>query len=86
LSDKPEHSPVGVAQVAVGTRLGARMPPSQLCTASPMYSNATRPCILQVCIVTSDSLGCFAALTEAECVHAQRAVGALKPRQLPKFK
>jgi hypothetical protein len=37
-------------------------------------------------IVTSDGLGCFAAVTEAGCIHMPRVVGALKPRDLPEFK
>lgn len=37
-------------------------------------------------IVTSDGLGCFAAVTEAGCVHVPRVVGSLKPRDLPEFK
>ena len=37
-------------------------------------------------IVTSDGRGCFAAVTEAGCVHVPRVVGSLKPRDLPEFK
>ncbi len=37
-------------------------------------------------IVRSDGLGCFAAVTEAGCVHLPTVVGALKPRDLPDFK
>jgi hypothetical protein len=37
-------------------------------------------------IVTSDGLGCFAAVTDAACRHAPRIVGSLKPRDLPEFK
>jgi hypothetical protein len=36
-------------------------------------------------IVSSDGLGCFAAVTDAGCVHMPTVVGALKPRDLPKF-
>jgi hypothetical protein len=36
--------------------------------------------------VTSDGLWCFAAVTEAGCIHVPRVVGALKPRDLPEFK
>ncbi len=36
--------------------------------------------------VTSDGLGCFAAVTQAGCVHLPRVVGVLKPRDLPEFK
>ena len=34
----------------------------------------------------SDSQSCFAALTDAGCVHAPSVVGDLKPRDLPAFK
>ena len=37
-------------------------------------------------VVTSDGLGCFAAVTDAKCVHVPVVVGALKPRDLPEFK
>ncbi len=36
--------------------------------------------------VTSDGLGCFAAVVDAGCLHQPRVVGALKPRDLPEFK
>jgi len=36
--------------------------------------------------VLSDGLGCFAAVTDAGCVHMPVVVGALKPRDLPQFK
>lgn len=36
--------------------------------------------------VLSDGLACFAAVTDAGCVHTPRVVGALKPRDLPEFK
>ncbi len=36
--------------------------------------------------VLSDGLACFAAVTEAGCVHTPKVVGALKPRDLPGFK
>ncbi len=36
--------------------------------------------------VLSDGLACFAAVIEAGCVHTPKAVGALKPRDLPEFK
>jgi hypothetical protein len=42
--------------------------------------------LLPKTIVTSDGLGCFAAVTEAGCIHRPRVVGALKPRDLPEFK
>jgi transposase-like protein len=42
--------------------------------------------LLPKTIVTSDGLGCFAAVTEAGCIHMPRVVGALKPRDLPEFK
>jgi len=38
------------------------------------------------CVVLSDGLGCFAAFTDAGCVHIPRVVGSLKPRDLPEFK
>ena len=38
------------------------------------------------CVVTSDGLGCFAAVTDAGCVHVPVVVGRLKPRDLPQFK
>ena len=37
-------------------------------------------------IVTSDGLGCFAAVADAGCVHMPMVVGALKPRDLPEFR
>jgi len=36
--------------------------------------------------VLSDGLACFAAVTEAGCIHTPKVVGALKPRELPEFK
>ena len=36
--------------------------------------------------VTSDGLGCFAAVVGAGCLHQPIVVGALKPRDLPQFK
>ena len=36
--------------------------------------------------VTSDGLGCFAAVADAGCIHLPTVVGALKPRDLPEFK
>ena len=36
--------------------------------------------------VISDGLGCFAAVTEAECLHLPIVVGDRKPRELPQFK
>ena len=33
--------------------------------------------------VRSDGLGCFAAVTEAGCIHTPFVVGSLKPRNLP---
>lgn len=37
-------------------------------------------------VVSSDGLGCFAAVTAAGCVHMPTVVGSLKPRDLPEFK
>ena len=37
-------------------------------------------------VVTSDGLGCFAAVVDAGCMHMPTVVGALKPRDLPEFK
>ncbi len=37
-------------------------------------------------MVSSDGLNCFTAVTDAGCIHQPRAVGALKPRDLPEFK
>ena len=37
-------------------------------------------------VVSSDGLNCFAAVTDAGCIHQPRVVGALKPRDLPEFK
>lgn len=37
-------------------------------------------------VVTSDGLGCFAAVTNAGCIHMPVVVGGLKPRDLPQFK
>jgi hypothetical protein len=36
--------------------------------------------------VLSDGLGCFAAVSDAGCLHMPMLVGALKPRDLPEFK
>ena len=36
--------------------------------------------------VTSDGLGCFAAVADAGCIHLPTVVGDLKPRDLPEFK
>jgi hypothetical protein len=38
------------------------------------------------CVVLSDGLGCFAAVTDAGCVHIPRVVGSFKPKDLPEFK
>jgi hypothetical protein len=38
------------------------------------------------CVVLSDGLSCFAAVTDAGCIHLPRVVGALKPKDLPEFK
>jgi transposase-like protein len=45
-----------------------------------------KACLLPQCTVLSDGLGCFAAVTDAGCVHTPRVVGALKPKDLPEFK
>ncbi len=37
------------------------------------------------CVVTSDGLGCFAAVTAAGCEHKPVVVGECKPRGLPRF-
>lgn len=37
-------------------------------------------------VVLSDGLGCFAAVTEAGCVHTVEVVGQRKPKDLPQFK
>jgi hypothetical protein len=37
-------------------------------------------------VVTSDGLGCFAAVTDAKCVQVPMVVGDLKPRDRPPFK
>ena len=37
------------------------------------------------CAVISDGLGCFAAVTAADCIHSPVVVGARKPRDLPQF-
>jgi hypothetical protein len=37
-------------------------------------------------VVTSDGLACFAAVTDAKCVHVPMVVGDLQPRDLPEFK
>lgn len=37
-------------------------------------------------VVRSDGLHCFAAVTDAGCLHQPRVVGTLKPRDLPDFK
>jgi transposase-like protein len=37
-------------------------------------------------VVSSDGLGCFAAVVDARCVHRPFVVGDLMPRDLPQFK
>ena len=37
-------------------------------------------------LVRSDGLACFAAVTDAGCIHLPTVVGDLKPRDLPEFK
>jgi hypothetical protein len=37
-------------------------------------------------VVSSDGLCCFAAVADAGCIHVPTVVGALKPRDLPRFK
>ena len=37
-------------------------------------------------VVTSDGLGCFAAVADAGCIHLPTVVGDLKPRDLPAFR
>jgi hypothetical protein len=37
-------------------------------------------------VMTSDGLACFAAVTNAKCVHVPMVVGDLQPRDLPEFK
>lgn len=41
--------------------------------------------LLPKAIVTIDGLGCFAAVTEAGCIHRPRVVNALKPRVLSEY-
>ena len=36
--------------------------------------------------MTSDGLACFAAVTDAKCVHVPMVMGDLQPRDLPEFK
>ena len=43
-------------------------------------------CLTPGSVVTSDGLGCFAAVTDAGCIHMPIVVGDLKPRDLPHFK
>jgi transposase-like protein len=42
--------------------------------------------LLPGALVRSDGLGCFAAVTDAGCIHLPTVVGELKPRDLPEFK
>lgn len=37
-------------------------------------------------LVRSDGLACFAAVSDAQCLHMPMVVGSLKPRDLPEFK
>jgi hypothetical protein len=37
-------------------------------------------------VVSSDGLWCFAAVTDARCIHVPAVVGAIKPREVPAFK
>jgi len=54
---------------------------------SDVIAKWAKASLLPKTIVTSDGLGCFAAITEAGCIHMPRVVGALKPRDLlPEFK
>lgn len=42
-------------------------------------------CLKPGSCVSSDGLGCFAAVTEAGCIHMPTVVGRAKPRELPEF-
>jgi len=53
---------------------------------SDVIAKWAKASLLPELIVTSDGLGCFAAVTEAGCIHMPRVVGALKPRDLHEFK
>ena len=44
-----------------------------------------KACLAPGCVVTSDGLGCFAAVTTAGCEHKPVVVGERKPRDLPQF-
>ncbi len=56
------------------------------CFTSDAIAKWAKASLLPKAIVTSDGLGCFAAVTKAGCIHMPRVVGALKPRDLPEFK
>ena len=44
-----------------------------------------KACLAPGCVVTSDGLGCFAAVTAVGCEHKPVVVGERKPRDLPQF-
>ena len=54
--------------------------------ASSSESTQSRKALRSTATVTSDGLGCFAAVIEAGCVHMPNVVGALKSGDLPEFK
>ena len=53
---------------------------------SDAISKWAKASLLPGTCVLSDGLGCFAAVTDAGCVHTVEVVGQRKPRDLPQFK
>lgn len=53
---------------------------------SEAISRWARASLLPGSVVTSDGMGCFAAVVDAGCVHVPQVVGQRKPRDLPQFK
>lgn len=53
---------------------------------SQAIANWARDNLMPGTRVSTDGLGCFAAVAYAGCIHAPMVVGALKPRDLPQFR
>ncbi len=45
-----------------------------------------KTCLTPGCVLLSDGLGCFTAVTDAGCTHLHRVVGTLKPKDLSELK
>ena len=91
--DKPGRGSSGsrVPIAAAVSIQGAGNPLCATVAALPAFSSAALSTWAQAnlkpgCTVRSDGLGCFAAVTEAGCIHQAEVVGQHKPRELPQFK